>query len=138
VLRPGGKLVFLYDVACESPLFRRMQRRDPDLYREVWIDKEGHLGWETPERNLAAFAAAGFRVLEHCGKEKLLIAPAMFDKVQRWGGGLARLSRLGLRFRTGPAFHLYNAGLRLFDETLGRALPARWARVVVTVCEKPA
>jgi SAM-dependent methyltransferase len=137
VLRPGGKLVFLYDVENRHPLYRRMQRLDPALFREILIEREGHLGWETAAANRAGFAAAGWRVLEQRGKEKLLIGPAMYDKVRNWPGALRRLAQVGILFRFGIPFHLYNAATRLLDETLGRALPESWARIVVTVCERP-
>lgn len=136
VLRPGGRLVFLYDVECDNPIYRCMRRADPNLYREILIDREGHLGWQLPEENARLFRANGFHLLSERGKEKLLIGPAMYDKVQHWGGGLARLSRVGLRFRSGRSFHLYNAANRAIDETVGRWLPHSWSRVVVAVCER--
>lgn len=138
VLRPGGKLVFLYDVESDNPVYRHLRRRDPALYREVFIDREGHLGWQTPEENREIFGAAGFRVVEHRGKEKLFFSPWMYDKVRQWDGGVRRLAGLFLRFAGGPQFQAYNAFVRSFDETVGRVLPTRFARVMVTVCEKPA
>jgi SAM-dependent methyltransferase len=138
VLRPGGKLVFLYDLDCQSPLFRRLRRSNPQLYRQTMIDLEGHFGWQTAEENLAIFEAHGFRVREHRGAEKLFVAPAMFDKFQRWGGRFQGLAALGMRLRSGPLFQIYNTGTRLFDATLGRLLPESWARIAVTVCEKRA
>jgi SAM-dependent methyltransferase len=136
VLRPGGKLVFLYDVDERHPLYRRMQAADPALFQEILIDREGHAGWQTAAQNTAAFEAAGFRVLEHRGKEKLLIGPAMYDKVHNWPGGFRRLAQVGLQFRYGWRFHLYNAASRVFDESVGRLLPQSWSRVMVTVCER--
>ncbi len=136
ILEPGGKLVFLYDVESENPIYRAMKRRDRALYREVLIDREGHLGWQDPQENRTLFEEAGFRVLEHRGKEKLLISPAMYDKVQHFGGWLAPLARLGLRLRRTALFYGYNAALRAFDESLGRWLPESWSRVVLSVCEK--
>lgn len=137
VLRPGGKLVFMYDIESGHPLYRRMQRVDPALFQEVLIDREGHLGWEGVAANRTGFAAAGLRVLEHRGREKLLIGPAMYDKVRQWPGGLRRLARLGIRFRFGIPFQIHNATMRVLDETLGRLVPERWARIAVTVCERP-
>lgn len=136
VLRPGGKLVFLYDVDGRHPLYRRMQAVDPALFQEILIDREGHAGWQSAADNAASFEAAGFCVLEHRGKEKLLIGPAMYDKVQHWPGAYRRLARVGLRFELGLPFHCYNAATRVFDESIGRLLPASWARVMVTVCER--
>jgi SAM-dependent methyltransferase len=138
VLRPGGKLVFLYDLDCQSPLYRTLRRRNPELFRKLMIDSDGHFGWQASEENLAIFEAGGFRVREHQGQEKVFIASPTFDKIQHWGGGLRWLAALGLRFRSGPAFHVYSAGVRLFDATVGRFLPVSWARVAVTVCEKRA
>jgi SAM-dependent methyltransferase len=136
VLRPGGKLVFLYDVDGRHPLYRRMQAADPELFQRVLIDREGHSGWQSAADNAAAFEAAGLRLLEHRGKEKLLIGPAMYDKVQQWPGAFRRWARVGLRFRFGWRFQVYNAATRFLDETVGRALPESWARVMVTVCER--
>jgi SAM-dependent methyltransferase len=136
VLRPGGKLVFLYDVDGTHPLYRRMQAADPALFQEILIDREGHSGWQTAAQNAEAFQAAGFRIVEHRGKEKLLIGPAMYDKVHHWPGAFRRLARVGLKFRYGWRYHLYNAATRVLDESLGRLLPERWSRVMVTVCER--
>lgn len=136
VLRPGGKLVFLYDVDGRHPLYQRMQATDPALFQEILIDREGHTGWQSAAENAASFEAAGFRVLEHRGKEKLLIGPAMYDKVQHWPGAFRRLAQIGIRFRYGWRFQLYNAVNRALDESVGRLLPASWARVMVTVCQR--
>ena len=136
VLRPGGKLVFLYDVECESPLFRYMKRRDRDLYREVLIDREGHAGWQTPDENRSLFEENGFRILEHRGKEKLLIAPAMYDKLREFGGWMRPFAELGCRFRSAPGYYAYNGVIRILDETLCRVLPKSWSRVMVSVCQK--
>jgi SAM-dependent methyltransferase len=136
VLRPGGKIVFLYDVENRSPIYRWMKRRDPARYREVLIDREGHVGWQTPAENLDLFEQAGFRVLEHRGKEKLLIAPAMYDKVRQFGGWVRPVARLGHRLSEPPWFQPYNGLLRILDETLCRLLPETWSRVLVSVCER--
>jgi SAM-dependent methyltransferase len=136
ILRTGGKLVFLYDVENESPIYRWMKRRDLDLYRDVLIDREGHAGWETPEENRTQFEKAGLRVLEHTGKEKLLISAAMYDKVRQFGGWVRPFAELGYRLSKGPQFYLYNALIRVLDETLCRLLPESWSRVMVSVCEK--
>jgi len=136
VLRPGGKLVFLYDVDGSHPLYRRMQAADPARFQEALIDREDHGGWESAEKNATGFEAAGFRVLEHRGKEKLLIGPAMYAKVAEWPGAFRRWAQVGLRFRYGWRYHLYNVGLRVIDETVGRVLPGSWARIIVSVCER--
>jgi SAM-dependent methyltransferase len=136
VLRPGGKLVFLYDVDERHPLYRRMQAADPALFQEVLIEREGHAGWQNSADNAAAFEAGGFRVLEHRGKEKLLIGPAMYNKVAEWPGRFRTWASAGLRFEYGWRFHAYNALSRALDESVGRWLPQSWSRVMVSVCER--
>jgi SAM-dependent methyltransferase len=136
VLRPGGKLILLYDVDSDHPLYRRLRAADPARFHEVLIEREGHTGWQNAADNAAAFESAGMRVLEHRGKEKLLIGPAMYHKVEEWPGAFRRWARVGLQFEYGPRFQLYNALTRVLDESLGRVLPASWARVMVTVCER--
>jgi SAM-dependent methyltransferase len=136
VLKPGGKLIQLYDVDSQHPLYRRLRAAEPARFREILIEREGHDGWQNAADNAAAFESAGMRVLEHRGKEKLLIGPAMYHKVQEWPGAFHRWARLGLAFEYGWRFQLYNAVSRVLDETLGRVLPASWSRVMVTVCER--
>jgi len=137
VLKPGGRMVFLFDVEGNTPLYRVLKRRDPALYRETLIDREGHIGWETPEANRAQFEAAGLRVVEYRGKDKLLVPPAIFDKAREWGGSLQRIGNAGVWFSQGLRFQLANGLLRVLDETVGRLLPLSWSRTVVAVCEKP-
>jgi len=137
VLAPGGKLVFLYDIASRNPLYRHLIRRDPDLFRRILIEKEGHLGWQTAAENRAVFESNGFRVIDNQGREKTpMIGPAMYDKVQHWGGWLERAGRIGYRFSQAPWFQFYNGATRVVDATLGALLPLDWSRVLISVCEK--
>jgi SAM-dependent methyltransferase len=136
VLKPGGKLVFLFDVEGPTPIYRILKRRDASRYQEALIDREGHLGWETPDANRKQFENAGFRLLEFRGKDKLLIPPAMFKKVREWGGVLKPIGAVGAWFSVGVRFQLANGLLRILDETAGRVLPETWSRVILAVYEK--
>jgi hypothetical protein len=113
-----------------------MKKLDDKLFREILIDREGHLGWQTPDENRAIFEACGYQVVEQRGHEKILISPFMYDKVRHWGGWLRALARVGDRLKAKPWANFYNGFVRSFDETLGRALPMAWSRVVVTVARK--
>jgi SAM-dependent methyltransferase len=136
-LAPGGKLVFLYDIASENPLYRRLRRRDPALFKKLFVDREGHLGWESVEANRALFEVSGFRVLENLGREKTpFIQAAMYERVVQWPGWTRPLARAAWRLSRPPWFHVYNGMLRVLDGTLGRLLPPSWSRIVITVCEK--
>jgi len=137
VLVPGGKLVFLYDIDSRNPLYRYLRRRDPELFRKILIEKEGHLGWQTAEANQTSFESNGFRVIANQGREKTpLIGPAMYDKVLSWKGWTEPLARFGYKLSQVPWFHAYNGSVRVLDATLGRLLPLSWSRVLISICEK--
>jgi len=107
------------------------------LFKEVLIDREGHLGWQTVEDNRTLFEANGFRVVEDLGRETTpLISAAMYDKVAQWLGWMRPVARVVERLSRPPWFHFYNGALRVLDATLGRLLPLSWSRIVITVCEK--
>jgi SAM-dependent methyltransferase len=139
VLRPGGKLVFLYDVETQNPLIERYKRRDAATYQRLFLDGDGHVGYESPEENCSVFEAAGLSVLEHRGLEKTPLQPAsVYDKLAEFGGGLAPVFRLGRALGKQPLFYPYTGLLRLLDTAVGPRLPERWARIALVVCEKPA
>jgi SAM-dependent methyltransferase len=138
VLRPGGKLVFLYDVETESPLIARYKRRAPALYRRLFIDGDGHFGYESPEANRAAFEGAGLRVLQHVGMEKTpLQSASVFSKLAEFGGRARQAFRLGKALGERPLFYPYTALVRAVDTLAAPMLPDRWSRIMLSVCEKP-
>jgi SAM-dependent methyltransferase len=137
ILRPGGKLIFLYDVETQNPLIRRYKEKDRVLYERLFIAGDGHLGYQRPVENLAIFEEGGFRVVEHKGMEKTwLQSPSAYTKLAQFGtvGGrlLAWASRLGQQ----PFFYPYTALMRLIDTLICQWLPADWARIDLVVCEK--
>src|SRR5688572_23067687 len=137
VLVPGGKLVFLYDVETDNPLIRHYRRRQPERYRELFIDGDGHLGYQSPSDNRALFADAGFRVIEQRGLEKTpLLSASAYTKLAVMGGG-KRFARAAEALGRAPLFYPYTALLRAVDDLAAPFLPQRWARIELTTCEKP-
>ncbi len=137
LLRPGGKLVLLYDVETDNPLIRKLKDRDPAKYHQLYIENEHHLGYQPPEENRALFEENGFRVLEHRGKEKTWIqSPWEYEKIGQWPGWPRRISSLGLRFTRPPWLYAYTALVRCIDEFVGPMLPLSWSRTVLSVCER--
>jgi SAM-dependent methyltransferase len=137
ILRPGGKLVFLYDVETENPLIRRFKQNNGSLYEKLFIEGDGHLGYQRPVENLAIFQEAGFRVVEHQGMEKTwLQSPSAYTKLAQFETSgrrvLAWASRLGHR----PLFYPYTALVRVIDTLICPWLPVKWARIDLVVCEK--
>jgi SAM-dependent methyltransferase len=138
VLRPGGKLVFLYDVATENPLIRRYRRSQPERYRELFIDGDGHLGYQTPAENRALFTAAGLDLVERRGLEKTPLQPAsVYTKLALMAGPGSRAFRAAEALGKAPLFYPYTALLRTLDVAVAPFLPADWARIELTICEKP-
>lgn len=137
ILKLDGKLVFLYDVETANPLIRRFNQDNGPLYEKLFIDGDGHLGYQRPAENLAIFEAAGFRVVEHQGMEKTwLQSPSAYTKLAQFGTGAGRLFAWASRLGQQPFFYPYTALMRLVDALICPWLPADWARIDLVVCEK--
>lgn len=137
ILRPGGKIIFLYDVETENPLIRRYKRNSRPLYNKLFIEEDGHLGYQRPLENLAIFEAAGFRVAEHRGMEKTwLQSPSAYTKLVQFGTVGNRLLAWASRLGQQPFFYPYTALMRLIDTLICPWLPADWARIDLVVCKK--
>lgn len=137
ILKPGGKLVFLYDVETENPLIRRYKQEKPALYEELFIKGDGHLGYETPAANLNSFREAGFRVVVHKGMEKTwLQSPSCYSKLAQFGGAAGVFFRWCGGLGRPPWFYLYTALTRVVDTFICAWLPQHWARIDLVVCEK--
>lgn len=137
ILKPGGKIVFLYDIETNNPLIRRYKEKDSALYKKLFIDGDGHVGYQWPAENIEIFKSGGFHVLEHKGMEKTwLQSPSAYVKLAAFGGSMQNfftgLSCLGGQ----PWFYPYTALMRLVDTVVCPWLPADWARIELVVCEK--
>lgn len=138
VLRPKGKLVFLYDVETDNSWFRRLKQQDPARYQQLFLEQDQHLGYESPTRNQQHFEQAGYRLLRHEGMEKTLLqSTSVYEKLQKQSGGVGTLARFLFRItRPGFVAKLYLLLLRLVDASLGPWLPAKNARIILTVAQK--
>ena len=140
-LRPGGRIVFLFDVASQNPLFK-WARKDHDLWREGFIEHDGHYGLETAGAALRRFAEQGFSVRWWHGINR---SPIQHLPVWGWFGPHARrylrariIASLGrMVSSTEFTYRLYSGCLQVFDDTLGRLLPRDWSRLLLAVLEKP-
>lgn len=136
ILRPSGKIVFLYDVETENPLIRRYKRNNRPLYDKLFIEGDGHLGYQGPRENAGIFKAAGFRVLEHRGMEKTwLQSPSAYVKLAQFGGRAQRLFARAGGLGRQPWFYPYMALMRVVDAAVCPWLPADWARIDLVVAE---
>lgn len=138
VLRPGGRMVFLFDVASQNPLFRWF-RRSPELYRECIVENDHHYGLESPEANLAHFEAAGFRVLaKHLANK----TPIQHLPVYAWARAYDHpitnaASRLAGIVSARPIMNrAYTVGVTLFDDLVEPLFPNDWARLMLVALER--
>lgn len=137
ILRPDGKLIFLYDVETQNPLISHYRNKDQALYKSLFIEGDGHLGYQTPEENVAIFVSSGFRIIEHHGMEKTwLQAPSTYIKLAQFCPTKELLFACALRLGQKPFFYLYTAFLRFVDTMICKLLPDNRARIDIVVCEK--
>ncbi len=137
VLRPGGKLVFLYDLWTENPLIAGYRDVDPDRYTRMFLDHDGHLGYQSVDENRAHFRAAGLRIDREIFHERTpVLGNSVWKKFSEWPGWRGTLGRVCAALSSGafrlPALALLSAT----DATLGRLFPQRFARGMITVASK--
>ena len=136
ILRPGGKLIFLYDVETENPLISKYKSKDLTLYNKLFIEGDGHLGYQTPAENIATFIASGFRIIEHHGIEKTwLQSSSAYIKLAQFITLDRHLFRWLSRLGEQPFFYFYTALLRIVDTVICKFLPKNWARIDLVVCK---
>lgn len=138
VLKPGGHIVFVYDVATRNPLISWIRGRRPDLYEKLFIEGDGHLGYEPIAANEQRFVRHGFELMRSNAMERTpLQSTSVYKKMEQWGGAPRLVARLTAFLDWRPFAKPYWAFLRLIDETAGRLLPRQWGRIAVTVARKP-
>ncbi len=137
-LKPGGYVVFLYDVETSNPLITWIRGLIPDLYQKLFIEGDGHLGYEPIDVNEQRFARHGFELILSNPMERTpLQSTSVYKKMKLWGGAPRLVGRLTAFLDWAPVAKPYWAFLRLIDETVGRLFPRSWGRIVITVAKKP-
>lgn len=138
VLKPGGKIVFLYDLRTDNPVIARYRKADSDLYQRLFLDNDGHLGYEGIEENRAHFSKSGLTVSREIFHERTpVLSRAVWQKLSEWPGAWGKVARVVWALNSGP-MRLPGAGLVwLVDATVGRLFPKRCARGMITVAVKP-
>lgn len=137
ILKPAGKLVFLYDVETNNPLIKHYKQIDPQRYSQLFLEGDGHVGYQLPLKNMEIFKASGFDVASHEGFEKTFFqSPAAYEKLSRFASFLKPLFVLGSKLGAQPFFYLYTLFIRLLDCIVCPWLPSDWARMDLIVCVK--
>lgn len=137
VLKPGGKIVFLYDVETKNPIISRYKRKNMTLYKKLFIEGDGHYGYQSPAENSAIFEEAGFRIIKHQGMEKTWLQSASaYTKLAQFGTVEKRLFVWASLLGKKPYFYPYTALMRLIDTLICPFMPVTWARMDLVVCKK--
>lgn len=137
ILKPTGVLVFLYDIETQNPVIAHMRAKDGARYQDVFLERDGHVGYETMEENRATFERAGFRVLRHRSLGRTFLQPPdVFAKLRQWPSVASHFFAMGARLGKPPLNYAYIALLRLVDTVTGPLLPVSWGRIAMTVCVK--
>ena len=132
VLKPNGKLVFLYDVETENPLIRFYKIRDPELYKKSFLDIDGHIGYHTVSDNEEILKKNDFMIKKNIGMQKTFFQePSVYEKLLKWNESnriLKFLTRINKSFLLKP----YLFFLRLTDIFFS-FLPSSWSRICLTI-----
>jgi len=139
VVRPGGRLVLIFDTESDSPAARWL-RRDAERYHACIVARDGHVGLESVSTNLQRFRDAGFRVLDHHVANKTLVQhlPAYV-----WLGDYGHpvttaLGQAAAAIASRPwAWRAWTAGVTLLDDLMEPVLPDDWGRIMLVALEKP-
>ncbi|MCL4752372.1 MAG: methyltransferase domain-containing protein [Myxococcales bacterium] len=138
VLRPGGRIVFLFDVESHNPIFRAL-RADAARYRAAIIENDRHYGLEPASSNLARFERAGFRVLAHHAANKTL---AQHSSVYAWmreyeSPVIRSMVRFGAVVSKQPTVgKAYTALVTLLDDAVEPLFPVDWSRILLVALER--
>ncbi len=137
VLRPNGKLVFLYDIETCNPLIGHFRKQRQDLYRKLFLEGDGHIGYQTPRANLEVIRNAGFKIVAQAPMEKTALqSPSVYSKLAQFGLRFSPLFKHLDSWATGRLFYPYTALVRIADLLAARTLPDNWARITITVAQK--
>lgn len=138
ILKPGGRVIFQYDVQTQNPLIASYRRKDPALYKEMFLDGDGHIGYQPLTENNAIFRRSGFRIRKSVALERLpLQAASVWEKLGHWPGRRGRVASTMAKILGGKMIKPNIALLRIVDETIGRLAPSSWGRIALTIAERP-
>lgn len=136
ILKPGGKIIFLFDVETRNPLINSIKKRHPEFYNKAFLEQDGHLGYQYPQDNFDLISNNGFKIIDSFGMEKTFFqSPSVYIKLSNlpsFSGSffkvINKFSLLGLK----P----YLAFLRVIDTIFKRILPDDWSRMFLLVAQK--
>lgn len=136
ILKPFGKMIFLFDVKTDNPLIKSIKKNNPEFYTKSFIEKDGHLGYHSPKENENILLKNGFTIVEKFGMEKTFFqSPSVYEKLgllHTISGNIFRtLNRI-----TTKLLKPYLVFLRVTDTIFKNILPDKWSRIFLIAVEK--
>ncbi len=138
VLKPGGWLITLQD--CDSNNFLwRWAKKDSKLFRERFIENDGHYGLMYASENLALFKEADFEILRYYASNKTpFVSLSMIQWMQPYRNKSFLASVLlalgSVLARNKWLNHAYTFAMTLVDDIMEPFLPLDHARYLLAVC----
>lgn len=137
VLKPNGKLIFLFDVETKNPLLRLFLSRQPERYRRLFLESDEHVGYRPFAATVQLMRENGFRIRAYLGNEKtIFMDPSVYSKLSQWDQYTDRVFSLLGRLGQSPWIYPYSALVRIIDATFGAVLPMSWSRTATIVAER--
>jgi SAM-dependent methyltransferase len=140
VLKPGGKIVMLFDCDNDNLLFRWL-KKDASLYKKRIIEHDSHYGLQKPSENIKLIENAGFKILDYRAANKTFFQhlPVFgwmepygeISKLAAWASKIAFCIR---RYRL-PNL-AYQAFVTVLDDIVEKFLPLDYGRILLVVAEK--
>jgi len=137
VLKPGGKIIFLYDVETKNKLLKKLKVKNSSLYEKLFLEGDSHVGYHTPEENEKIFAKSKFSVTKNFGMERTwLQSHSVYLKLIETEGLLKFIGKVGLIFLKPPFYYMHLLMVLLIDHTIGRLWPIENSRILLTIAKK--
>lgn len=136
VLKPNGKMVFLYDVESKNTTISLLKKENINLFMQQFIEQDGHVGYDTIPNNKQLFEEQGFSIIKNKGFEKTIFqSRSVYIKMKEFKGYLSVIGKLGTLVSSGIFNYPYLFFLRTLD-TIFHFLPEQKARFVMTIVKK--
>lgn len=138
VLKPGGKIVMLYDVETRNGLIEILKKDNLEVYESLFLHGDYHVGYETMEENELKFKECDFKVLKHFGMERTFFqSSSVYIKLSRlpsFYGAYAKVMKWV--FSSKITNYINILFLRILDETLGKYVNVQKSRIAISVLQK--
>lgn len=138
VLKPGGKIVFLYDVDTRNSLINLLKKNQPETYKKLFLDADGHIGYETPNENRKRFFDHRFYVLKHFGMERTYFqSNSVYEKFRHLNGSIGTLGKVAYFLTTSKILHKISILInRVIDVSIGKLFDQNKSRIMISVLKK--